>query len=138
MENSVWLLGNGDQDITFWNDNWCGIPLVEQFNIPAHISHSLSSTVSDYIVNGLWNIPPQLSQAYTNLGSIVHQVIIPMEPSQDKLLWKHTDSGDLQLKEAYHFKIQQFQDLYWANTIWSPDIPPSKSLLPTDENLILR
>ncbi|GAU13067.1 hypothetical protein TSUD_173670 [Trifolium subterraneum] len=117
------------------------------FNIPAHISHSLSSTVSDYIVNGLWNIPPQLSQAYTTLGSIVHQVTIPMEPSQDKLLWKHTDSGDLQLKEAYHFKTQQFQDLYWASTIWSPDIPPSKSFLawrlmhdkvPTDENLILR
>ncbi|GAU35013.1 hypothetical protein TSUD_103360 [Trifolium subterraneum] len=126
MENSVWLLGNGE-DINFWNDNWCGIPLVDQFNIPAHIRHSLSSTVSDYIVNGLWNIPPQLIHAYTNLGSIVHQVIIPMEPSQDKLLWKHTDSGDLQLKEAYLFKLQQFQDLYWAKIIWSPDIPPSKS-----------
>ncbi|GAU28980.1 hypothetical protein TSUD_391800 [Trifolium subterraneum] len=70
-----------------------------------------------------------------------------MEPSQDKLLWKHTDSGDWQLMEAYLFKMQQFQDLYWAKIIWSPDIPPSKSFLawrlmhdkvPTDENLILR
>ncbi|MCI15565.1 ribonuclease H protein, partial [Trifolium medium] len=72
---------------------------------------------------------------------------IPMVPSHDKLLWNHIDSGDLQLKEAYHFKIQQFQDLHWAKTIWCPDIPPSESLLawrlmhdkvPTDENLILR
>ncbi|CAJ2637539.1 unnamed protein product [Trifolium pratense] len=70
-----------------------------------------------------------------------------MEPSQDRLLWKHTDTGDLQLKEAYHFKMQQFQDLNWAKYIWSCDIPPSKSILvwrlmhekvPTDENLMIR
>ncbi|PNX75644.1 ribonuclease H [Trifolium pratense] len=70
-----------------------------------------------------------------------------MDQSQDKLLWKHTDSGDLELKEAYQFKMQQYQDLHWAQIIWSSDIPPSKSLLvwrlmhgkvPTDENLMLR
>ncbi|MCH86122.1 ribonuclease H protein, partial [Trifolium medium] len=40
-----------------------------------------------------------------------------------------------------------YQDLHWAKVIWSPDIPPSKSLLvwrlmhnkvPTDDNLMLR
>jgi hypothetical protein len=58
----------------------------------------------------------------------------------------HIDDGDLQLKEAYVFKNQQFQELNWAKAIWSPDIPPSKSLLvwrmhekvPTDENLMSR
>jgi hypothetical protein len=53
----------------------------------------------------------------------------------------------LQLKEAYLFKLQQFQDLYWPKLIWSADIPPSKSLfvwrlmhdkVPTDEQLLLR
>ncbi|GAU22700.1 hypothetical protein TSUD_138230 [Trifolium subterraneum] len=146
MDNSVWLLGNGE-DINFWNDNWCGIPLAEQLNIPFHIRQFLCSTVSDYLVNGLWSIPLHLSLAYPTLSSIVQQISIPLDPSHDKLLWKHTDSGDLQLKDAYLFKIQQFQDLHWAKTIWSPDIPPSKSLLawrlmhdkvPTDDNLILR
>ncbi|GAU31934.1 hypothetical protein TSUD_288680 [Trifolium subterraneum] len=70
-----------------------------------------------------------------------------MEPSRDSLLWKHTDSGDLQGKDAYLFKMQQFQDLNWANYIWSCDIPPSKSILvwrlmhgkvPTDDNLMIR
>ncbi|CAJ2652437.1 unnamed protein product [Trifolium pratense] len=146
MENTIWLLGNGEE-INFWNDNWCGAPLADQFNIPFQTSQLLSSTVSDYILNGQWNIPPQLSQAFDNLTSILHQVIIPMDQSQDKLLWKHTDSGDLEIKEAYQFKMQQYQDLHWAKIIWSPDIPPSKSLLvwrlmhdkvPTDENLMLR
>jgi hypothetical protein len=97
--------------------------------------------------NGTWVFPDQLIQAYLNLYSITSQVIIPMEPDADSLLWKNTDDGDLSLKEAYLFKLQQVHDLPWANSIWSSDIPPSKSLLvwrimhdkvPTDENLMSR
>jgi hypothetical protein len=144
--NSFWLLGNGE-NINFWNDTWCGLPLVDQFNIPPQIRPSLSSIVSDYILNGHWNLPPQLSLMFNNLDSIVNNVIIPFEPHPDKLLWKLTDSGDLELKQAYSFKLQQYQDLHWAKLIWHPDIPPSKSLvvwrlmhlkMPTDENLMTR
>jgi hypothetical protein len=140
------LLGNGE-DMNFWNDNWCGTPLVDQFNIPHHIRHLLSSTISDYIINGQWNIPPQLSLAYNNINSIVLQITIPLNHSQEKLLWMHTDSGDLELKQAYNFKSQQFQVLHWATLVWNPDIPPSKSLLvrrlmhekiSTDKNLMLK
>ncbi|GAU12290.1 hypothetical protein TSUD_141980 [Trifolium subterraneum] len=146
MENSTWLLGNGE-NINFWKDNWCGTPLAEHFNIPHHVSLALKSKVSDYIHNGQWNIPIQLTQAFNNISNLIHQVTIPVEPSYDKILWIHSDSGDLQLKEAYLFKQQQVQDLHWAKTIWSIDIQPSKSLfswrlmhnkVPTDENLMLR
>jgi hypothetical protein len=57
MDNSLWLLGNGEE-INFWNDNWCGTPLVDLFNIPSHIGQFLSSRVSDYIQHGQWNLPP--------------------------------------------------------------------------------
>jgi hypothetical protein len=146
MNNSFWLLGTGD-NINFWNDNWCGAPLSDLFNIPHHVSQLLTSKVSDYICNGLWIIPPQLSQAFHNLSTLVHQVTIPLVPCHDKILWQHSDSGDLHLKDAYNFKLQQIQDLHWAKSIWSPDIQPSKSLLvwrlmhnkvPTDDNLLLR
>jgi hypothetical protein len=141
MDNTIRLLGDG-KEINFWNVNWCGTPLFEQLYIPIKISHSLSSSVSDYIFNGHWVMPTQLSLVYHNLSSIISQVTIP-----DKLLWKHTEPGDLQLKEAYHFKMQQFQDLCWAKYIWSIDIQPSKYLfvwrlmhekVPTDENLMRR
>ncbi|GAU41182.1 hypothetical protein TSUD_89780 [Trifolium subterraneum] len=146
LYNSIWLLGSGDF-IRFWNDNWCGSVLSEVFNIPSHISQSLTSSVSDYIFNGQWNLPPHLSQHYNTISYLVQQVIIPIEPSHDKLLWKQTDSGDLKLSDAYLFKVPQFQDLHWAKVIWSPDIPPSKSLLvwrimdnkvSTYENLMIR
>jgi hypothetical protein len=82
-----------------------------------------------------------------NIGSIIHKVVIPLDSTHDQLLWIHTDSGNLQLKDAYFLKSQQFQDLHWAKVIWSPDIPPSKYLfvwrlmhdkVPTDEHLLKR
>jgi hypothetical protein len=144
MDNSTWLLGDGT-NINFWNDSWCGPPLSEHLHIPNHVSQLLTAKVSDFIFNGSWVFPDLLIQAYPNLYSITSQVIIPMEPDADSLLWKNTDDGDLTLKEAYLFKLQQVHDLPWANSIWSSDIPPSKSLLvwrimhdkvPTDENLM--
>jgi hypothetical protein len=100
VDNSFWLLGNGKY-INFCNDSWCGTPLVDQFQLP-----------------------PQLTLIFNNLSSIVDKVTIPLENSQDKLLWKHSDSGDLELEQAYSFKLQQYQDLQWAKLIWNPDIPP--------------
>jgi hypothetical protein len=69
------------------------------------------------------------------------------KPTQDQLIWKHSKFGDLPLKEAYSFKLQQAQEYKWAKLIWNADVPPSKSILvwrlmhqkvPTDENLMLR
>jgi hypothetical protein len=146
FDNSIWLLGDG-KNISFWNDNWCGPALSEVFHIPDHISKRLVSSVSDYIVNGQWIIPPQLSQRFTNLRFLVHQVTIPLDPSHDLLLWKHTDSGELSFADAYNFISPQFQDLDWSKVLWNVDIPPSKSLvawrlmhnkMPTDENLKLK
>jgi hypothetical protein len=145
-DNTVWLLGNGD-NINFWLDNWCGDPLVEQLGIPVHIRPLLTASVSDFIVNGRWSIPAQLSLIFSNLESIIAAVMIPMELKNDTLLWQHTDSGDLSFKHAYTFKNMQVQELPWAKYIWRTEIPPSKSLMawrlmhekmPTDENLMSR
>jgi hypothetical protein len=128
FDNSIWLLVNG-KDINFWNDKWCGPPLSEVFNIPAHNSKNLISSVNDFILNGQCCILIQLSQRFTNLSSLVQQVTISLEPSQDILLWKHSDSGELHLADAYNFHSPHFQDLEWSKFLWSPDFPPSKSLL---------
>jgi hypothetical protein len=104
-DNCTWLLGDG-KDINFWNDRRCGPPLSDQLSIPAHICQSLKASVSDFIVEGNWVIPSQLSNAYPNLYSIISQITIPLVAAKDKLLWKLTDDGELSLKEAYLFKIQ--------------------------------
>jgi hypothetical protein len=104
MDNSTWLLGDG-KDICCWTDSWCGPPLADQLHIPDHITHLLSSRVCDFIVNGNWLIPDQLAQLFPNLYSLISHVTIPLVPDKDKLLWMHSDDGDLQLKEAYLFKF---------------------------------
>jgi ribonuclease HI len=107
----------------------------------------LTSTVSDYLVGGHWSLPSQLTQVFNNLTYVVNQVSIPLEPDQDHLIWKLSDSGDLSLKAAHLFKMQNCHDVHWAKLIWNTAIPPSKSLLvwrlmydkiPTDENLLIR
>jgi hypothetical protein len=117
------------------------------FDIPAHNSKNLISLVNEFILNGQWCIPIQLSQRFTNFSSLVQQVTIPLEHSQDILLWKHSDSGALHLAHAYNFHSPHFQDLEWSKFLWSLNFPTSKSLLawrlmhkkiPTDENLHIR
>ena len=144
--NTIWLLGNG-KSINFWNDAWCGPPLSQSYNIPDSISALLSSTVSDYLFNNQWQIPEQLQHMFPNILKVTTSVTIPMEEREDQLLWKHSPQGTLHLKEAYSFKLQHTQELQWAKTIWSSDIPPSRSMLvwrlmheklPTDENLRVR
>jgi hypothetical protein len=146
MENSIWIIGNGEK-INFWNDNWCDTSLSDLYNIPVQTRILLTSTVSDYLVDGHWYLPSQLTQSFNNLSYIVNQATIPLVPDEDQMLWKLTDIGDLSLKEAYLFKMQHSQDLTWAKLIWNSAIPPSKSLLvwrlmydkiPTDENLLSR
>jgi ribonuclease HI len=65
----------------------------------------------------------------------------------DKLVWRPSSFGDLTFKDAYLFNVELGNQLSWAKTIWSIDIPPSKSLLvwrlmhnkiPTDDNLMFR
>jgi ribonuclease HI len=65
----------------------------------------------------------------------------------DGLVWKHNSTGTLSLNDAFEFKRTHLPKLDWTKSIWSSDIPPSKSLLawrlmhdklPTDENLSLR
>jgi hypothetical protein len=101
-DNAVWLVGNGE-NINFWLDSWCGDPLVDRLDIPEQIRPFLTSQVSDFIANGHWSIPPSLSNMFNNLSSIISQVSLPLEATHDKLIWQHTDNGDLELKQAYDF-----------------------------------
>jgi ribonuclease HI len=101
----------------------------------------------NYIQNFHWYIPAEVSQLLPNLTNVVSHVPIPRQAKEDFLVWNHTPSGILTLKDAYEFKKQHFPKIQWTKTIWSKDFPPSKSLLvwrlmlnklPTDDILTTR
>jgi len=75
------------------------------------------------------------------------QVTLPFNQAEDNFVWRHSNNGILSLKETYNFKTTPAQHLRWTKSIWSPDIPPSKSILAwrlmhnkvsTDDQLNLR
>jgi hypothetical protein len=58
---------------------------------------------------------------------LVNKIHIPLEDKPGSLIWRLADSGDLSLKTAFLFKSHLSPQLHWAKSIWSNDIPPSKS-----------
>ncbi|PNX70349.1 hypothetical protein L195_g057304, partial [Trifolium pratense] len=109
--------------------DWCGSSLSSVFNFPQQVQSNLHSTVSDYIENHQWHIPWQLQQAFPPLMSHVNRVTIPIVEKQDQLLWKHSKSGMLSLKDAYKFTSTARQKLDWTEIIWNLAITPSKSFM---------
>jgi hypothetical protein len=146
VQNSSWNLGDGNS-INFWRDNWCSTNLAAHFNLPSYISDHLQAKVCDFIGQNQWKIPGYVSNAFLNITSLILDVTIPNFPTLDQKVWNLNVSGALTLKDAYLLKSPQSQHFHWAKTIWSPDIPPSKSFLswrlihgklPTDENLMCK
>jgi hypothetical protein len=136
-------VGNG-HNINLWSDCWCGAALADTLNISPNVLIWLPKKVYDIIQNQQWAIPTYIANLFPALRSIVQQIDLPVEPLLDALVWKGTDNGLLSLKEAYEFKRKHFPILSWGKTIWSRDIPPSRSLLawrimldkvPTDDKL---
>jgi hypothetical protein len=109
--------------------------------------HTLYHLVHDFIVDFHWHISMELQLEFPCLLPYLHNVSIPLVDKEDNLIWKHSSSGFLSLKNAYNFQKPSGQLCSWAKLIWNSVISPSKSLLlwrllhnklPTDENLSLR
>jgi len=128
MLNTSWRVGDG-RKINLWLDSWCGNSLANIYSIPPQTLQTLPVYVSNFIDNHQWKILEELNQTYPNLRNLAAQVILPKHNTADKLVWQHTNNGELTLKDAYSFKNNSYPKLNWAKNIWSKDIPPSRSLL---------
>jgi len=89
--------------LLIFGDSWCGEPLSRQLHLNPHISGRLSA-VCDFIRNGQWEVPLFLLSYFPTLANLVAQVTLPMHPTSDRWIWKHSNNGELSLKEAYVFK----------------------------------
>jgi len=105
----------------------------------------LQAFVCDFISGSQRSFPPSFQMCFPQLIQHIHQVTIPRVHLEDSLVWKKTQSGDISFKDAYLFKSPVHPKIPWAKSVWSANIPPTKSLLvwcimhnrmPTDENLI--
>lgn len=116
----------------------------QSFQLTHHQLSTFPKKLSSFITSNHWNFPADLLTMFPTLKILADQVVIPNQPTRDKLILKHSTNGDMTLKEAYNFKKSNSTKLPWAKLIWSNDVPPSKSLmvwrlmldkLPTDDIL---
>jgi hypothetical protein len=82
----------------------------------------LSATVEDFIHDHQWHIPFDLEALFPNIRHFIDRFSIPLEHKPDVLVWNHTDTGNLSLKEAYSFKSHHSTDLHWAKLVWSKGV----------------
>jgi len=48
---SLWRIGDGTR-VSFWNDLWCEVPILQFLNLNQNWSRFLTARVSDFIVEG--------------------------------------------------------------------------------------
>ncbi|KAK0605705.1 hypothetical protein LWI29_029853 [Acer saccharum] len=87
-----WILG-WNSELKFWYDNWLGQPLY-------HLAGSCTPTnqlISDFYIDGSWNIPLLLPPDFRD--SISKTIIV--NSSKDSFVWMLSKTGDLTSKEAY-------------------------------------
>lgn len=126
IDNSIWLLGDGTK-ILFWSDSWCGPPL----NLYLQVDEVVDETtlVCDYIHENSWDMPQNFSTDFPVIWNLVQEVTISVQSKENELVWDSSTNGSLSFKDAYIFKASSVLPIHWAKSIWSPNIPPSKSLL---------
>lgn len=143
LNNTSWQLCNVNS-INFWKDRWLSEPVVDLIRIPQSLHCSLNAKVRDFISNHSWCIPQEFSLSFPFVAEEIRKIIILLFCVEDQLVWSKSDSGELKIRDAFHFLNPQGNSVSWGKIIWSSCIPPSRTFLlwkllhnkmTTDENL---
>ncbi|PRQ38834.1 hypothetical protein RchiOBHm_Chr4g0418351 [Rosa chinensis] len=93
IQGMLWIVGNGT-DIRFWTFNWAfSFPLINLISTTNRISIDIDENVSDYIVNGCWNVNKlSVFLDHDTVNSIL-SIPLPALDSRDEFVWGPTSSG---------------------------------------------
>ncbi|KAL6146150.1 hypothetical protein ACLB2K_056833 [Fragaria x ananassa] len=116
FQNSKWLIGDGNS-VKFWSDKWLDVPIVDKLHITISSAH-LSSTVAAFISDQNWVLSARFRQAFPDLVKDIMLVLLPMESTNDTLIWEHSSDGVLSFSSAYDQLRPNFSSPPWAFTVW--------------------
>jgi hypothetical protein len=74
---------------------------------------SFPAAICSYIFNFQWCFPSKVTNLFPQIRSLAEQVTLPSQEKADCLVWKHTSTCSLSLKEAYEFKRHHFSKIGW-------------------------
>ena len=100
-DDAIWL-AKSNGNVRFWLDNWLGFVNADRIGIPAGFLHLYQQRISDYYVNGVW----QLAEDFCyNQWDIVQRVVdyqFRPDSDSDEVIWRHSAKGDASAKGFYH------------------------------------
>ncbi|KAI5384612.1 hypothetical protein KIW84_071568 [Lathyrus oleraceus] len=89
----------------------------------------LSSKAQHFRINGRWNFSTEMIEDFPYITAAVNKYHILLLHKEDKLIWRHTPSGSLTLKDAYMHLSPPNSQIPWSKNILSSSFPHSRSLL---------
>ncbi|PRQ38043.1 putative ribonuclease H-like domain, reverse transcriptase zinc-binding domain-containing protein [Rosa chinensis] len=128
LSNVRWIIGDGES-VSFWKDNWLGIPLNTMYAIEPELAPFLQDQVSKFIFDKQWVLPPLFSSTFPDVANQILGIEFPMEAMSDTAIWSSTASGSLNAKEAYASLAPPGAVVNWGTLIWHKAIQPRKSLV---------
>lgn len=63
--------------------------IVDLANTPPDVSELLQAKVNDSILEGQWSIPPYFESNYMGISRSVKEIILPLDPQKDIIVWRH-------------------------------------------------
>nr|KYP46815.1 Putative ribonuclease H protein At1g65750 family [Cajanus cajan] len=97
--HSTWIIGNGTK-VNFWTDRWLSMPIVDIMNIHASFHPKFKCSVSNFLKDGSWHLPPSIQG---RVGNQIDNIAIPFCELEDSLIWDLTPNGDMLFKDPYSF-----------------------------------
>ncbi|XP_062005969.1 uncharacterized protein LOC133723163 [Rosa rugosa] len=81
LSNVRWIIGDGES-VSFWRDNWLGIPLNTMYAIEPELAPFLQDQVSKFIFDKQWVLPPLFSSTFPDVADQILGIEFPMEAMQ--------------------------------------------------------
>ena len=122
LEHTSWTVGIGTA-VNFWNDKLCSSTCLLNIAGVRDGSRTLMTTISQFWNGRDWIIPLPLQ----HVNHFFEHITIRQE--QDTPSWIMKDSGHFTLKSARRFFLDPGVPCCWGKIIWSPYIPPFKTLV---------
>lgn len=71
--------------------------------------------VADFIFNRSWSIPSFISEKFPDVVSMIHQLVIPIMPCENKPVCRKSESSILTFRDAYQWFKPNFNSCSLGN-----------------------
>ena len=97
VAESIWAVGRHSK-VRFWKNNWLGTPLVDMISYNDNMEPRMETVVGDVSSGYEWSLP---NSFISNFPQIVDEIKDTVIGDADKLIWRHSVSGEVSYEESY-------------------------------------